>query len=346
MDEPTSVLAPQEIEELFKTLRSMVEEGKSIVFISHKLNEVMTIADRITVLRQGRVTAAGIDPASTSKAELANLMVGRKVLFELDKTQREPGKVVLELQGVSADNDKRLPAMRGIDLKVRSGEIVGVAGVAGNGQSELGEVITGLRTCTGGRILVNGKEVTNRHARTSIDLGVAHIPEDRTHVGTAPNLSITDNVIMKKYREPPIARGTSLDRGAAQEMAQGLKSEYTILAPSVETPARNLSGGNLQRVILARELSSEPSLLIAMQPTRGLDVGAIEGVQQLLLEQREQGAAILLISEELEEIFTLSDRIVVIYEGEIVADGVEPDAEKVGLLMTGGSRSSSKERAA
>ena len=346
MDEPTSVLAPQEIEELFKTLRSMVEEGKSIVFISHKLNEVMTIADRITVLRQGRVTAAGIDPASTSKAELANLMVGRKVLFELEKTQREPGKVVLELQGVSADNDKRLPAMRGIDLKVRSGEIVGVAGVAGNGQSELGEVITGLRTCTGGRILVNGKEVTNRHARTSIDLGVAHIPEDRTHVGTAPNLSITDNVIMKKYREPPIARGTSLDRGAAQEMAQGLKSEYTILAPNVETPARNLSGGNLQRVILARELSSEPSLLIAMQPTRGLDVGAIEGVQQLLLEQREQGAAILLISEELEEIFTLSDRIVVIYEGEIVADGVEPDAEKVGLLMTGGSRSSSKERAA
>ena len=346
MDEPTSVLAPQEIEELFKTLRSMVEEGKSIVFISHKLNEVMTIADRITVLRQGRVTAAGIDPASTSKAELANLMVGRKVLFELEKTQREPGKVVLELQGVSADNDKRLPAMRGIDLKVRSGEIVGVAGVAGNGQSELGEVITGLRTCTGGRILVNGKEVTNRPARTSIDLGVAHIPEDRTHVGTAPNLSITDNVIMKKYREPPIARGTSLDRGAAQEMAQGLKSEYTILAPSVETPARNLSGGNLQRVILARELSSEPSLLIAMQPTRGLDVGAIEGVQQLLLEQREQGAAILLISEELEEIFTLSDRIVVIYEGEIVADGVEPDAEKVGLLMTGGSRSSSKERAA
>ncbi|TDI86327.1 MAG: ABC transporter ATP-binding protein [Chloroflexi bacterium] len=346
MDEPTSVLAPQEIEELFKTLRSMVEEGKSIVFISHKLNEVMTIADRITVLRQGRVTAAGIDPASTSKAELANLMVGRKVLFELEKTQREPGNVVLELQGVSADNDKRLPAMRGIDLKVRSGEIVGVAGVAGNGQSELGEVITGLRTCTGGRILVNGKEVTNRHARTSIDLGVAHIPEDRTHVGTAPNLSITDNVIMKKYREPPIARGTSLDRGAAQEMAQGLKSEYTILAPSVETPARNLSGGNLQRVILARELSSEPSLLIAMQPTRGLDVGAIEGVQQLLLEQREQGAAILLISEELEEIFTLSDRIVVIYEGEIVADGVEPDAAKVGLLMTGGSRSSSKERAA
>ena len=346
MDEPTSVLAPQEIDELFKTLRAMVAEGKSIVFISHKLHEVMTIADQITVLRQGKVTAAGIDPATTSKAELANLMVGRKVLFELEKNAREPGEVVLELVGVSADNDKRLPALRAIDLKVRSGEIVGVAGVAGNGQSELGEVITGLRSCNSGTILVNGKEVTNRSARTSIDFGVAHIPEDRTHVGTAPNLSITDNVIMKKYRKPPIARRSSLDREAAQEMAVGLKAEYSILAPSIETPTRMLSGGNLQRVILARELSSEPTLLIAMQPTRGLDVGAIEGVQRMLLEQREEGAAILLVSEELEEIFTLSDRIVVFYEGEIVADGVEADAAKVGLLMTGGSSESTGERAA
>ncbi len=346
MDEPTSVLAPQEIDELFKTLRAMVAEGKSIVFISHKLHEVMTIADQITVLRQGKVTATGIDPATTSKAELANLMVGRKVLFELEKTAREPGDAVLELRGVSADNDKRLPALRAIDLMVRSGEIVGVAGVAGNGQSELGEVITGLRSCTSGSIFVNGKEVTNRSARTSIDIGVAHIPEDRTHVGTAPNLSITDNVIMKKYRAPPIARRTSLDREAAQEMAVGLKAEYSILAPSIDTPTRMLSGGNLQRVILARELSSEPTLLIAMQPTRGLDVGAIEGVQRMLLEQREAGAAILLVSEELEEIFTLSDRIVVVYEGEIVADGVEADAAKVGLLMTGGSSESADERAA
>jgi general nucleoside transport system ATP-binding protein len=346
MDEPTSVLAPQEIDELFKTLRAMVAEGKSIVFISHKLHEVMTIADQITVLRQGKVTAARIDPATTSKAELANLMVGRKVLFELEKTAKEPGEVVLELVGVSADNDKRLQALRAIDLKVRSGEVVGVAGVAGNGQSELGEVITGLRSCTSGTILVNGKEVTNRSARTSIDIGVAHIPEDRTHVGTAPNLSITDNVIMKKYRAPPIARRTSLDLEAAQEMAVELKAEYSILAPSIETPTRMLSGGNLQRVILARELSSEPTLLIAMQPTRGLDVGAIEGVQRMLLRQRDEGAAILLVSEELEEIFTLSDRIVVVYEGEIVADGIEADAAKVGLLMTGGSGESADEQAA
>ena len=338
MDEPTSVLAPQEIEELFKTLRSMVEQGKSIVFISHKLHEVMSIADRISVLRQGRVTAAGIKPAGTSKAELANLMVGRKVLFEIEKKPKEPGEVVLELRGVSAENDKGLPALHKVGLKVRSGEILGLAGVAGNGQTELGEVITGLRRCTGGSILVNGKEVANRPARVPIEFGVAHIPEDRTHVGTAPNLSITENVIMKSYRHPPLARGRSLNRHVARERAEQLKQEYTILAPSVETPVRLLSGGNLQRVILARELSERPSLLIAMQPTRGLDVGAIEGVQRLLLEQRDSGAAILLVSEELEEIFTLSDRIAVIYECEIVGDGVEAEAETVGLLMTGGAR--------
>ena len=346
MDEPTSVLAPQEIEELFKTLRSMVGQGKSIVFISHKLHEVMSIADRISVLRQGKVTAAGIDPGATSKAELANLMVGRRVLFDIEKRPREPGQVVLELQEVSAQNDKGLPALRNVGLKVRSGEILGLAGVAGNGQSELGEVITGLRRCTAGSIFVNGNEVANRPARESIEFGVAHIPEDRTHVGTAPNLSITDNVIMKAYRQPPLARGRSLNRHAAHERAEHLKQEYTILAPNVETPARLLSGGNLQRVILARELSSEPALLIAMQPTRGLDVGAIEGVQRLLLQQRDAGAAILLVSEELEEIFSLSDRIAVIYEGEIVGDDVEADAETVGLLMTGGARSSESKAAA
>ncbi|MEK7682496.1 MAG: ABC transporter ATP-binding protein [Chloroflexota bacterium] len=346
MDEPTSVLAPQEIEELFKTLRSMVDQGKSIVFISHKLHEAMSIADRISVLRHGKVTAAGIKPEATSKAELANLMVGRKVLFEVEKKPRQPGDVVLELHGVSADNDKGRPALLNIELELRSGEILGLAGVAGNGQTELGEVITGLRRCTSGKILVNGKDVANRSARIPIEYGVAHIPEDRTHVGTAPNLSITDNVIMKGYRDPPLARGISLDRNAAREKAERLKDEYTILAPSVETPVRLLSGGNLQRVILARELSGKPTLLIAMQPTRGLDVGAIEGVQRLLLEQREAGAAILLVSEELEEIFMLSDRIAVIYEGEIVGDGVEPNAERVGLLMTGGERSRKSERAA
>jgi simple sugar transport system ATP-binding protein len=342
MDEPTSVLAPQEIDELFKTLRSMTADGRSIVFISHKLNEVMSIADRITVLRQGKVTAEGIRTAGTSKSELANLMVGRKVLFQLDKAPKQPGEIVLELDGVNALNDKGVQALKEVSLKVRSGEIVGIAGVAGNGQSELGEVITGLRRATSGRVLVNGKDMTNKSARTPINAGVAHIPSDRTHVGTAPNLTITDNVIMKTYRKPPLAKGSSLDQVAAREKAKQLKDEYTILAPSVDTQARMLSGGNLQRVILARELSEEPTLLIAMQPTRGLDVGAIEGVQRLLLDQREAGAAILLVSEELEEVFTLSDRIVVIYEGEIVGDDVEADAQKVGMLMTGGKRGSAE----
>jgi len=320
MDEPTAVLAPQEIGELFKTLRAMVAQGKSIIFISHKLNEVMAIADRVTVLRLGKVTAAGLKTSETSIPELARLMVGRTVLFDLDKKPQEPGVVVLQLEGVCADNDKGLPALRGVSLTVRAGEIVGVAGVAGNGQTELAEVITGLRRCTAGRILVNGEDVTNRPASVTIHKGVAHVPEDRTHVGSAPTLSITDNVIMKSYRQPPLARGWALDGKAARQKAETLKVEYTIAAPTVDTPARMLSGGNLQRMILARELSSRPQLLIAMQPTRGLDVGAIEGVQRLLLTQREQGAAILLSSEELDEIFTLSDRVIVMYSGEIAGE--------------------------
>jgi general nucleoside transport system ATP-binding protein len=274
-------------------------------------------------------------PADTSKTELARLMVGRTVLFTLEKQQRTAGEVVLEIEGVSAENDKGLPALRNVSLEVRAGEIVGVAGVAGNGQTELAEVITGLRKVTAGRVLVNGEDVTNRSARVPIQKGVAHVPEDRTHVGSAPGLSITDNVIMKDYRQPPIARGWSLQRIAARKKAETLKEDYSILAPTVDVPARLLSGGNLQRMILARELSGQPKLLIAMQPTRGLDVGAIEGVQRLLLAQREAGAAILLSSEELDEIYALSDRIVVIYGGEIIGD---VDLEDIGLAMTGGKR--------
>lgn len=338
MDEPTAVLAPTEIEGLIKTLRAMAAEGKSLVFITHKLNEVTAVADRITVLRQGQVTAAGL-PATTTKAELAQLMVGRTVDFYLDKRAQTPGEVVLKLDGVRAENDKGLPALKGVSLEVRAGEIVGLAAVAGNGQSELAEVITGLRKCTAGRILVNGEDVTNHSTLDGIRHGVAHVPEDRAHVGSAPNLSITDNVIMKSYRHAPLASGWTLNRLQARKQAQALKEEYHILAPTVDTSARLLSGGNLQRVILARELSAHPKLLVAMQPTRGLDVGAIEGVQKLLLQQREAGAAILLSSEELEEILALSDRVLVLYEGEIVGDLTRADMHEIGLLMTGGKRS-------
>jgi simple sugar transport system ATP-binding protein len=344
MDEPTAVLAPQEIEELFKTLRAMTAEGKSVIFISHKLNEVMAIADRITVLRRGKVTAAGLRASETDKAALARLMVGREVLFAMEKKEQVPGKEVLIVEDVHAENDRGLPALRGVSIHIREGEIVGVAAIAGNGQSELVEVITGLRPCTRGRVLVNGHEVQNRSARSAIDAGVAHIPEDRTHVGTAPNLSITDNLIMKSYRRPPLAQGWAIDRIAARQQAEGLKEEYEIMAPTVQTPVRLLSGGNLQRVILAREISAEPTLMIAVQPTRGLDVGAIEGVRRLLLAQREANKAILLVSEELEELLALSDRIYVLYEGQVMGEVRDGSMEEIGLMMTGTRQSEIAER--
>ncbi|MFN2243059.1 MAG: ABC transporter ATP-binding protein [Anaerolineae bacterium] len=339
LDEPTAVLAPQEIEDLFCILRSMTEEGKSLVFISHKLGEVMQIADRITVLRKGQVTASGLRPSETTPADLARLMVGRKVLFRIEKQARDAGEVVLSVENVSAENDKGLAALRAITFEVRAGEILGLAGVAGNGQRELAEVITGLRKCEGGQVLVNGRPVSNRPARTAIDRGVAHIPEDRKEMGSAPNMSITNNLILKAYRTPPIARGPAVDYPAAHDHAETLKEEYEIIAPSVDTSVRYLSGGNLQRVILAREISAGPGLMIAMQPTRGLDVGAIEGVHRLLLELRQSGTAVLLVSEELDEIIMLSDRIAVIYEGQIVGEVVgevgDDQREQIGLMMTG-----------
>jgi len=335
MDEPTAVLAPQEIEGLFNILRAMTDEGKSIIFISHKLQEVMTIADRVTVLRKGKVTAAGINTRETNRQELARLMVGREVLFHLEKEHRQPGEIVLTIQDVYAENDKGLPALRGVSLGVRSGEVVGLAGVAGNGQRELVQVITGMRKCDRGQVLLNGQDITNRPAGYGIQRGVAHVPEDRTHVGTAPNLSVTDNVIMKKYRQSPLARGIFLDHVAATHFANELKEAYDIIVPTVETPVRMLSGGNLQRVILAREISGKPALLVAMQPTRGLDVGAIEAVHRLLLSQRQAGAAILLVSEELEELLSLSDRTYVIYEGKIMGELQESNIETIGLMMTG-----------
>ncbi len=336
MDEPTAVLAPQEIDDLMMTMRSMVTQGKSIIFISHKLNEVTAVADRVTVLRKGVVTAEGESMQGVTKEDLAQLMVGRSVIFTVKKESQDPGDVVLKMTDVHAMNDKLLPALQGISLEVRSGEILGIAGVGGNGQSEMAEVITGLRACQG-RISISGIEISNQPPIKAIQLNVSHIPEDRTAVGSAPNLSITDNTIMKSYCHDPIGNGWSIDFTRAGEHARKLKDKYDILAPSVETLAGKLSGGNLQKVILAREISSNPKLIVAMQPTRGLDVGAIESIQTLLLEQRKQGTAILLISEELEELLTLSDRIAVISEGKImgILDAAEADINKIGLMMAG-----------
>ncbi|MBV6392102.1 MAG: Galactose/methyl galactoside import ATP-binding protein MglA [Anaerolineales bacterium] len=342
MDEPTAVLAPQEIEGLFDILRAMIARGKSIIFISHKLQEVTAIADRVSVLRRGVSTASGIPARGVSRQELARLMVGREVIFSLDKKTARPGERVLEVKDVHAENDKGLPALRGLSLDVRAGEIVGVAGVAGNGQSELSEVIAGMRKCKQGEVRLGGDLVSNRTTLFGIQHGMAYVPEDRHHVGSAPNLSVTDNVIMKNYRKPPISRSGLLDMNAATKLANELKQAYEIVAPSVSTPVRLLSGGNLQRVILAREISGLPSFMVAVQPTRGLDVGAIEGVHRLLLAQREAGAAVLLISEELEELLSLSDRIFVIYEGrsmgEVKVGGAESEEDlmdKIGLMMTG-----------
>jgi simple sugar transport system ATP-binding protein len=337
MDEPTAVLAPQEIDELFATLRSMTAAGRSVVFISHKLGEVLAIADRITVMRRGVVTAAGIPAAGAAKEELARLMVGRTVLERIHRVDREPGEVVLDVRNVEALNDRGLPALRGASLQIRAGEIVGLAAVAGNGQAELAEVVTGLRSCRGS-IRLNGEEMANRSPGHAIKRGMGHVPEDRASVGSAPNLSIVDNAIMKRYRERPIARGWILDRGAARDLAERLTSDYQIAA-AVDSDARLLSGGNLQRLILAREIERQPGLLVAVQPTRGLDVGAIETVHQLLLDRRAAGAAILLISEELDELIALADRIDVMYEGRVVGS-FPPDSDlihDIGLRMTSGA---------
>ncbi len=336
MDEPTAVLAPQEIDDLMKTMHAMTEQGKSIIFISHKLHEVTTVANRLTVLRKGVATAEGISIEGLTGEKLAELMVGRKVIFNVEKKEQEPGEVVLDIRGVSAENNKGVKALNNLSLDVREGEILGIAGVAGNGQSELAEVITGLRACEGS-ILINGEDVANAEPSKAIASGVAHVPEDRTGVGSAPNMSITENTIMKNYREEPIGSRWSINFTEARNHARELKEAYDILAPNVRTMARKLSGGNLQKVILAREITTQPKLMVAMQPTRGLDVGAIESIQRLLLGQREAGTAILLISEELDELLTLSDRIAVLYEGEVmgILDAKNADINEIGLMMTG-----------
>ena len=336
MDEPTAVLAPQEADELIETLKGMAAQGKSIAFISHKLTEVKQVADKLTVLRRGRVTAERVDLDNYTKESLASLMVGREVIFNLHKCEQTAGREVLRLEDVSAVNNKNLPALRNIDLALHEGEILGIAGVAGNGQSELVEVITGLRECTG-NIWLEAKNIANKPPSFSISHGLAHIPEDRIGVGTAPNLTLTSNIIMKRYDQQPISQKWQLNYLAADNLADGLKTEYDIQAPSVQTQARKLSGGNLQKLILARELSSTPRMVVAMQPTRGLDVGAIESVQQLLLNQRALGCAILLVSEDLDELLSLSDRIAVMYEGHVVGVVCSEDFDitQIGLMMTG-----------
>ena len=336
MDEPTSVLTPQEVDQLFATLRTLVDDGLTIIFITHKLDEVMEISDQVTVLRQGKVVAT-LPTLQTDKPSLAKSMVGREVVFRLEKSVVKRGERLLQVDSVHALNDRGLPALRGVSLDLYGGEILGVAGVSGNGQTELAEILTGLRRATKGRVILSGKAITNRSAREITDLGIAHVPAERIRMGIVPALSIRENLILKSYRHPPFSRFCFLNRKESDANARRAMEDYQIAAPSDETATKLLSGGNIQRVVLARELSGDPRLIIAAHPTYGLDVGATEQVRQVLLKQRERGAAVLLISEDLEEIMTISDRILVLFKGEVMgiidADGA--DVEQIGLMMAG-----------
>jgi len=336
LDEPTAVLTPQEIKELFDILRLLVEKGKSIIIITHKLDEVKEISNRITVLRHGKTVGEAVT-SEVSTAQIASMMVGREVIFRIEKDKIEAGENVLEVKGVRAFNDRGLPALNEINFSIKAGEIVGIAGVDGNGQTELVEVITGLRPATSGSIFLEGKEITNMSPRRISVAGVGHIPEDRHKRGLVLNFSVAENFVLMNYYRPPFARGINLDYRAIRDYAGKLIEKFDVRAPGMETLARSLSGGNQQKIIIGREVDKDPVLLIAAQPTRGLDVGAIEFVQENLLEQRRKGKAVLLVSLELEEILNLSDRILVIYEGKIVGEvpGSEATRDELGIMMTG-----------
>ncbi len=336
LDEPTAVLTPQEADELFIVMKSLVESGKSIIFITHKLKEVLDVADRITVLRAGRV-AGTTTPDESDELQLAAMMVGREVTLTVEKESAQPGEVVLQVQDLHALDNRFQEAMRGVNLDVRAGEILGIAGVQGNGQTELVEVLTGLRHTTSGRVLLLGQDVTDHPPRDVTEAGVAHIPEDRQKDGLVLSYPILDNLILNTYYLPPFARGALVDETAIVANAEELVETFDVRTPSIYVPADNLSGGNQQKVIAARELSRPVRLIIAAQPTRGLDVGSIEFIHGEIIKMRDQGAAVLLVSAELDEILALSDRIAVIFEGQVVAvvDREQASREELGLLMAG-----------
>jgi ABC-type uncharacterized transport system ATPase subunit len=346
MDEPTGVLTPQETFELFGVLRGLVAQGKTIIFITHKLREVLELSDRVTVLRRGK-NVGELITKGTSQAEIARMMVGREVLLRVNKTPAHPGPVILHVEDLHTLSDRGLEVLHGVSFDVHAGEILGIAGVEGNGQSELVEALTGMRKITGGKVTItpveNGQpgktiQITTMSAREERVFGLAHIPEDRRGSGLVLTDSIEDNTILGRQRWPEFSwEGFVLLLRRIADWAKKLVTEFDVRTPSIEVPARALSGGNQQKVIIARELASNPQALIASQPTRGVDIGAIEFIHRRLIEVRDAGKAVLLVSAELDEIRSLSDRIAVMYEGQIV-DIVSPEAteEQLGILMTGG----------
>ena len=336
LDEPTAVLTPQEVDELFVIMRQMVRDGHALIFISHKLHEVIEISDRVSVLRDGRMMGTKLT-SETTKQDLANWMVGREVGFAPDRGDDNLGDVRLKLENVSCGSDRGTPGLRGVSLDVHSGEILGIAGVSGNGQRELAEAITGLRKVTAGKIALEGEEVTNLLPAQLTERMLSYIPEERMRDGMIKDFSVAENMILREHHKQPYSRSGFLNLGEISRRSEKLIAQFQVKTPSQETLAKNLSGGNIQKVVIARELSRQPRAIVAAQPTRGLDIGATEYVRQQLIEQRKEGTAILLISEDLDEIFALSDRIAVIYEGQIM-DIVPRDVatpEKLGLLMAG-----------
>ena len=339
LDEPTAVLTPQEAQELFEILRTLTREGISVIFITHKLNEVLEIADRISVLRRGKLVET-IPREGATEESLARAMVGREVLLRVEKEPTQPGETLLKVEDLVVHDDRGLEAVRGISFEVRAGEIVGVAGVDGNGQSELIDALTGLRHPTSGHVRIGGHDLSGATAREALDAGMGHIPEDRQRRGLVLDFNLAENLVLHDYGRKPFSKLGWINPRGWLRWARGLLQEFDVRGGGPTTRGGSLSGGNQQKVVIAREVSRNPSVLIAAQPTRGLDVGAIEFVHRRLVEQRDAGKAVLLVSLELEEVLSLSDRILVLYEGRIVAE-FSPDVseEDIGFAMTGGQRS-------
>lgn len=336
LDEPTAVLTPQEADELFKIMRTLVSKGKSIIFITHKLREVLEFADRITVIRRGKVVGSVI-PKEADQLKLAEMMVGRAVQLELERTPGKPGETILQVDRLVVTDERRQIAVDGVTFDVKAGEVLGIAGVQGNGQTELVEALTGLRTPESGRIELLGQEITKASPRKITELGSAHVPEDRQRDGLVLPFPITDNLILNTYYDEPYSKGVVLQESKILENATQLVKDFDIRTPNPTTSAGSLSGGNQQKVIVAREFSRPIRLLVASQPTRGLDVGSIEYIHRRILEKRDQGCAVLLVSSELDEILALSDRIAVMFRGEIVKilPAEKATKEGLGLLMAG-----------
>ena len=336
LDEPTAVLTPQEVDEFFVTLKQMATEGHSLIFISHKLHEVMAFTDRVTVLRDGR-NVGTVATQDTSKRQLAEMMVGRELNFNPERPYVEIGPPRLRIENLHALSDRGTPALRGVNLDVWAGEIVGLAGVSGNGQPELAGVIAGLREASGGRVEIDGEDIKNLGPKAIIEKGLAFIPEERNRDGMIKEFSVAENLILRDTDKVPYSRRGFLDFGAIAQQAIALVQRFNVKTPTIDTPMQSLSGGNAQKVILARELSRQPRVLVAAQPTRGVDIGATEYIHDCIIKQRNEGTATLLISEDLDEILALSDRIAVMFHGEImgVLNREEASAEKLGLMMAG-----------